>query len=101
MRCVALLITLSACLSPNATTCGDRVCTPGTECDEKHGACVRPDQLTSCDNKIDDEACGVDSASDGRCDQGVCVQLYCGDGRVTGAEECDGDVLPATDCTSL
>src|SRR6266498_5173295 len=86
-------IVLGACLPIASITCAEGVVCPAeSACDDVHHGCVRPDQLTSCAGKQEGDTCPIDAASDGLCDRGVCLRIFCGDGSVNGkGEECDGD----------
>ena len=55
--------------------------------------CASPDQLAACEGEVDGTICHA-STGDGNCTQGVCAPSVCGDGAVTGLEQCDGDNIP-------
>jgi hypothetical protein len=56
--------------------------------------CVVPEQAEVCKQVVDGGSCRFNGI-DGVCLGGICVPQSCGDGLVTGAEECDGDALGA------
>src|SRR5262245_4768058 len=100
IRAAAVALLLGGCLQQASTTCGEVICPATFVCDPVHGGCVRPGQLTACGGLADGAAFTAVMTGDGMCDGGVCVQLYCGDGRVTGAEQCDGASVPKPDCVA-
>ena len=93
---------LAACSDTPGVVCsGGGICAEGLTCDEAHDLCVTPEQLTACADLGEGDACQVAGRS-GFCDQTVCLETRCGDGRVTGAEQCDGENLGAkADCSEL
>lgn len=101
---VVVLVAYAGCVKPNVTECDNGlICSPDRVCDELHRLCVQPDQLVVCRDMADAVPCtfGEVSSTGGFCRDGVCLQSICGDAVVTGAEECDGEVLPKTQCTQL
>lgn len=84
---VMVVVTLAGCIQTNAVSCSDgRTCPATTVCEPIHQLCVAPEALQSCVGKDDDSPC-----SGGICDQGVCIEVACGDGVKVGEEQCDGD----------
>ncbi len=99
--CVMLAgIALTACLESRASRCGDVTCPMGTSCGP-HDTCVYTDLLEACRSLGDGAACTVPGLPPNQCMNGVCQASRCGDGRVTGSEECDGPVLQSKTCQSL
>lgn len=99
MHRVALLIAIGACVQSQETICDDgSVCPSALRCDLVHHTCVTAEQLTACNGLADGDDCPLVTGT-GVCNANVCLEQVCGDGLVTGAEECDGDT--AALCTSL
>ena len=98
MRWLAVGVCLAiGCVTPASRTCeSGRVCAGSTVCDEVHGLCVLPDQLTSCGGRDEGGACSVSSGAPGTCVDGVCLPPLCGDGIARAPEECDGADLRST-----
>ena len=98
----AAVAALTGCLEVTTVTCADgRLCPAGTRCDDLHARCVFPDQLESCLGVPDGERCTVGGEPNGVCVDQVCLRESCGDGLVTGAEQCDGPLPVDFDCTDL
>jgi cysteine-rich repeat protein len=100
---MAILIT--GCTDPKTITCanGD-ICPNGLLCDDAHGTCVLPEQLSVCLGQMSGDGCQF-SATEGVCDRGVCIESVCGDGYRGPGEACDdGNVIDdetcSTDCSS-
>jgi hypothetical protein len=88
----------AACVSPQSVVCDSgRVCPAGSTCDAATGLCVTPEQVAVCKPPVGEGASCRFNGLDGVCLGGICVPQSCGDGFVTGAEECDGDELGALD----
>ncbi len=95
-----MLVGLAGCLEADKTACEDRICPGGQVCDPIHDRCVLEGQLHACDGLDELAACAITDVTQGICRDGVCLLPACGDGLITGAEECDpGAELP--DCTDL
>lgn len=78
------------CVEANVVECENgRICPDGTVCETEHGLCVHPDQLTVCASLVEGAECALPDARTGQCDKGTCVDQECGDGVITGTEECD------------
>jgi hypothetical protein len=100
--CVMLVgFALAACLQSNASKCGNITCPIGTSCGPSGDTCVYTDMLEACQSLTDGAACTVPGLPPNKCMNGVCQASRCGDGRVTGAEDCDGTVLGSKTCQSL
>ncbi len=92
---VAIALTgVVACLHPSYETCGDLICPEGTVC-VGGTICGTQDQLAACEGATDGAICHA-SIGDGYCVDGVCTPNVCGDGQVTGIEQCDGSDVPTT-----
>lgn len=102
MRAVLCLLLLAGCVSSGAVDCPFGTCPQGTTCDLVHARCVEPDQLTSCVGLPDETECMAGSAP-GICVDEVCLTRGCGDLRVNGAEQCDGERFAgdANDCEDI
>lgn len=100
--CVMLLgFALGACLQNHETRCGNVTCPMGMGCGPSENTCVYTDLLEACRGLGDGAACTVPGLPPNKCMNGVCQASRCGDGRVTGAEDCDGKALGAKSCQSL
>ena len=93
---------IGGCIQSASIACEDgRVCPSSTVCEETHHLCVIPDQLVSCVGQSDNTACMVNDTP-AQCQDQVCLPTACGDGIVTGQEECDGTNLDGkTGCKDL
>src|SRR5262245_9947773 len=85
-----LVCAATGCLTSGSVVCADgRVCPPQTRCysvsDPDQILCVDPDAITQCDGKTAHAHCGAD----GRCYDGVCLPIGCGNGRVDVADPSD------------
>lgn len=98
---VAVIVLRCACVGSDATRCEDgRVCPSGTTCTAQF--CVTSSQRQACGGLDDLAACVLDDDIAGLCRDGACIAIRCGDGLVTGDEECDGrDLGGALDCSSI
>src|SRR6476659_1313928 len=78
------------CAKSNAVQCGNIVCPEGTACAPTDPPlCVQPDQLTICTTgKKTGEPCSGDKFA-GICSADHLCLPGCGDGEVTGIEQCD------------
>lgn len=92
---------LAACVQSHASKCGDITCPMGTSCGPSGNTCVYNDMLEACRSLTDGDTCTVAGLPPNKCMAGVCQASRCGDGRVTGAEECDGTTLGSKTCQSL
>jgi cysteine-rich repeat protein len=69
------------------------VCPENTVCEIKHHLCVSPDAVEQCATKAENDECAADPITGALryCTDGLCVTAICGDGAVTGLEECDDE----------
>jgi hypothetical protein len=94
---IALSFAASACLRSGSSNCGDLVCPATTTC--MYGtACIDTDLVSACTGLADGSPCTVPGLPPNVCEKGVCQASRCGDGRVTGAEQCDGSDLMNKTC---
>jgi cysteine-rich repeat protein len=91
MRLYLLVLTaLAGCLEPNIDSCGNGLDCPGElACDVAHHTCTPPDQLAACANVPEGGPCSTELTPNGACDQGTCMAIACGNGRVEPGEVCD------------
>src|SRR5262245_32607457 len=73
-----------------------RTCPAGTTCDDAHGQCLTPDQLTVRIGMMEGSRCNIAGAPVGTGRDGVCLHDVCGDDYVSVDETCDGQ--PAASC---
>ena len=99
MKHLLLLILLSGCLKSGSSTCGDLVCPSGTSC-VTGDRCVDTDLVQACIGLSDGDACTVPGLPTSVCATQVCQASRCGDGRITGAEQCDGGKLDSHTCVT-
>lgn len=96
---IAIVVALAAalggagCVQSAASRCGDLVCPTGMTCAPTGDRCVGMDLVLACRGGDDGKACTVPGLPPATCLGGVCQASRCGDGRVTGAEACDGAVI--------
>jgi hypothetical protein len=92
---------LAACVQSHASTCGNLICPMGTSCGPSGDTCVYSDLLEACSGLTDGMPCTVPGLPSNQCIAGVCQASSCGDGRITGAEECEGTSLAGKTCQSF
>jgi hypothetical protein len=98
---VVTLAALSGCVTSGSSQCADLVCPTGTTCAPAGDRCVDSDLVAACRGLGDGEVCNVPGLPPGSCLIGVCQASRCGDGRVTGSEDCDGADFEGRNCQSL
>jgi len=93
----------SACVTSNASRCNNNnlVCPSGMTCSPSGEQCVDIDLVDACRGNDDGQSCNVPGLPPATCLAGICQASRCGDDRVTGAEECDGNALNARTCQTL
>jgi len=92
----------SACVTSNASRCNnDLICPSGMACSPAGDSCVDADLVDACHGGADGKVCQVAGLPPGTCLAGICQANRCGDGRVTGSEDCDGTLLGTKTCQSF
>jgi hypothetical protein len=87
----AVVVGAAGCVGSNASTCGKQlVCPGGMMCTPAGDSCVEAEFVLSCQHATDGASCSVAGLPPATCMAGVCQASRCGDGRITGGEECDG-----------
>jgi len=97
---IAVTASLTACIGSDTTRCAGLICPASAVCSEVHGRCVYPEQLNACAEKNDGDPCEL-AGAEGRCRNGLCIPLSCGDGVITAPEECDGTNVGTATCLGL
>lgn len=101
LAAVAALGASSGCVTSNAQPCNDLICPSGMMCSPTGDRCVDTDLVLACRAAEDEDSCTVAGMPPAKCRGGVCQASRCGDGRLTGAEECDGKAMGTTTCQML
>ncbi len=92
---------LAGCIGSGKVVCGDgRICPANYQCDDIAHRCFSPDQVTACAGLGSNDPCVVSTAP-GVCTNGACEPFICGDGLVSGNEQCDGDNLDGKTCKDV
>jgi cysteine-rich repeat protein len=95
----------AGCLDTRAGFCAEGlVCPTHLVCDDHHGICVLPDQLTACEDRADGRPCSFPGAPAGTylCDHGVCLPGDdCGNRTLDPGEQCDHDALGGATCVDF
>ncbi len=87
-----LSVALCACTESSTSTCEDSLCPSSKVCHEPLGICVDPAQLTVCEEQANGVRCDFPGSLNGRCEDGLCFDAVCGNGRVDFGEACgDGN----------
>ena len=89
---VLTLMTGSACVQSNASRCSNGlVCPSGMSCSPAGGeSCIDSDLVDACHVAPMGRPATSPACRPATCLGGICQASRCGDGRITGAEECDG-----------
>jgi hypothetical protein len=87
------------CLKSNSSQCGPKICPGNTTC-MPGNFCVDTDLVQACSGEPNGAACTVPGLPPNVCENGICQAAICGDGRVTGKEQCDGSNLGGNTCQS-
>jgi hypothetical protein len=87
------------CMKPDSVTCaGGLVCPAGSDCDDVNHTCMNSPERTPCAGKASGAECTALDGAPGACSGGVCETFFCGDGKVTDSEACDGAPPPGKTC---
>jgi hypothetical protein len=105
-RCAVLAalaaLALAGCLNSTSSRCHDGLtCPAGTMCSPSGDVCVDSDLVIACRSAEDGMPCSVAGIPPASCLGGVCQASRCGDGRVTGGEQCEGNLMKAQTCQTL
>jgi hypothetical protein len=92
------VIAFAGCIEPSLLVCGDRICPVDTICLD-NAVCATPEAIEACTGLDDNAACHA-MMGDGYCTHGVCEPNVCGDGLLTGIEQCDGSLV-SLGCTDF
>ena len=101
LACAALawLAAGAGCLASGNSHCSnDLTCPSGMSCHPSGEGCVDSDLVVACRGGDDGKPCSVAGMPPASCLGGVCQASRCGDGRITGAEQCDGNLLKSQTC---
>src|ERR1700743_2959092 len=96
-----LVVLATGCLNSGSSKCGDLICPSSTTCMAQSAGsnkCIDTDLVNACIGLSDGAPCTVAGLPPSTCMGGVCPASRCGDGRVTGAEQCDGSLLQGATC---
>ena len=86
VRTFVIAIVATSCVQPNLVPCGDLSCPAGSTCVADR--CADAEQIAACDGLPDGTACSV-FIGDGRCLDGACAIIRCGNGILDPGEVCD------------
>jgi hypothetical protein len=89
---------LAGCVEPQLQRCGDLLCSADSVC-LNNAQCATPESIEACKNLSDGMACST-AVFTGNCLNGACTAPRCGDGIVSGSEQCDGPVSSGVDCVT-
>lgn len=98
---LAVFAFAAGCVQSNASRCGSLTCPGGTTCGPAGDRCVDNDLVDACRGANDGDTCTVPGLPPAQCQGGVCQASRCGDGRVSGSEECDGVDFDGRTCQTL
>jgi hypothetical protein len=101
-RWLLIAVFAAGCVQSNSSRCDGLVCPSGTTCAPAgEHRCVDSDLVDACAGRAEGASCSVSGLPPGTCSLGMCQTSRCGDGRVTGAEECDGTDFDGRSCQTL
>jgi hypothetical protein len=96
-RSIMLLVAAVACVRSKQEPCGNFVCPDTLACVNE--TCIDRHLLAACNGLSSGATCEVQDQGSGTCDSlGVCNVGYCGDGKIEGDKECDGNNLDGKTC---
>lgn len=85
----------SGCIQAQLQPCGDLLCPVDSVC-LPDNTCATQESIEVCMGKTEGDTCST-ALFTGSCARGVCTAPFCGDGVVSGSEQCDGPVS-GVDC---
>jgi len=88
----------AGCLTPNVVPCGNDICPQGSVCIDGQ-ICGTANSIAACTGLADAAPCHA-QLGDGYCSHGSCTPNVCGDGQITGIEQCDGSLVSIS-CADL
>jgi hypothetical protein len=93
-----LYLLWAGCVTSTSNVCDNgSICPGGFVCDVENDRCLLPEQTSACEGLAELAECTFNGAA-GACRAGACETYFCGDGLVTGGEDCDGENLSGGDC---
>jgi len=96
-----LSVLCASCVTTTSNVCENgSICPGGFMCDVENDRCLLPEQVAACNGLAELGECTVNGAP-GACRAGACEIYFCGDGIVTGGEDCDGENLAGADCVDF
>src|SRR5689334_8759576 len=98
MRVLVIMLVVTGCIDEHVQTCGDVICPVSSVCID-NAVCATPDSIAACNALNDGDACHA-ATGDGYCTHGACAPNVCGDGMLTGIEQCDGNLV-STSCADF
>src|SRR5262245_11006590 len=96
-RWLVCLAFVASCVEPQLKPCGDVLCSADSVC-LPNGLCASQEAVDACVGKPEGAACDTPLFT-GSCVAGACTPPRCGDGVVSGSEQCDGSVT-GIDCVT-
>jgi hypothetical protein len=89
---------LAGCVEPALQRCGELLCSADSVC-INNSQCATAESIDACKGLGDGMACST-VVFTGTCLDGACTAPRCGDGIVSGSEQCDGPVPSGVDCVT-
>lgn len=95
---LATVAIVTGCVEPQLQRCGELLCSADSVC-INNTQCATPASIEACSGLADGAACTT-ALFTGTCQYGACTAPRCGDGIVSGSEQCDGAVSSGVDCVT-